>query len=279
MKNLIDIIEGLKIGSKTKINKYSCRPKDKDELRKIIKERLKQDKNTNLNDIDVSNIKDMQLLFNELDPHNIDISEWDVSNVEDMSGMFFDCRNLDCDLSKWEVSKVKDMNYMFTGCTSLKNKPSWYKENLTDIIESLKINSKTKVNKYSCKPKDLDELWKIVEEYLKKDKNANLNDIDVSNITDMSYLFDGLDPHNIDISEWDVSKVKDMYNMFSYCKNFNCDLSNWDVSNVKDMSWMFYDCNKFNCDLSKWNVSKVTNINNMFHGCTSLKNKPSWYKK
>ena len=42
---------------------------------------------------------------------------------------------------------------------------------------------------------------------------------------------------------------------------------------------MFYNCKKLNFDLSKWNVNNVENIKDMFTYCTSLKNKPSWYKK
>jgi len=147
------------------------------------------------------------------------------------------------------------------------------------IIEGLKIGSKTKVNKYSCKPKTWTELKKIIEERLKNDKDADLNDIDVSDITDMSWLFYELDPHNIDISEWNVSKVTNMNDMFAYCVNFNSDLSKWDVSNVEDMDYMFYNCYEFNSDLSNWDISKVKYMNMIFSGCNSLKKLPKWYKK
>ena len=178
------------------------------------------------------------------------------------------------------------------------------------ITERLKLTSK--ISQYSCQPKDKFELRDILEERLTKDKNADLNDIDVSQITDMGWkgfiedkgLFEGLDPHNIDISEWDVSNVKTMDSMFFNCRHFNCDLSNWNVSNVEDMNYMFWSCKNFNCDISKWNVSNVANMKNMFddcekfncdlnkwdvsnvkemmhmfNGCTSLKNIPLWWYK
>ena len=103
------------------------------------------------------------------------------------------------------------------------------------------IQEKLNLSNGIIKPKDKDELIKIIEERLDKDKDANLNDIDVSGITDMFNLFLDLDPHNIDISEWDVSNVKDMTMMFCD-SNFNNDISNWDVSNVKDMDYIFVEC-------------------------------------
>ena len=38
---------------------YSCAPQSKEELREIIEERLKEDPDADLNDIDVSNVTDM----------------------------------------------------------------------------------------------------------------------------------------------------------------------------------------------------------------------------
>ena len=150
------------------------------------------------------------------------------------------------------------------------------------ITEKILINKNTNI--YSCHPKNKAELREILVERLKEDKNANLNDIDVSGITDMGtyntiFLFEDLDPHNIDISKWNVSNVTNTDGMFFKCQNFNCDLSQWDVSNVTHMANMFYGCQNFNCDLSQWDVSNVTNMFYMFHGCKSLKNIPSWYKE
>ena len=106
-------------------------------------------------------------------------------------------------------------------------------KNINNYI-SEKLNIKNiKVRQYTYHPKTKGELQLILRERLSKDNNANLNDIDVSDITDMSNLFEKLNPHNIDISEWDVSNVTNMINMFYNCQNFNCDLSEWNVSNVK----------------------------------------------
>ena len=148
------------------------------------------------------------------------------------------------------------------------------------LKEAFRVNQDYKPDQYTCQPKDKNELKEIIKERLAKDKNANLNDIDISNIKDMSFLFFELDPHNIDISEWDVSKVEDMHNMFDLCTHFNCNLSNWNVSNVEWMTSMFFGCKNFKGEgLENWNVSKVRFMTYMLYGCDSLKNKPSWYKE
>ena len=185
---------------------------------------------------------------------------------------------------------------------------------LNNYINEALIKKDTKIKTYNYYPKDIFELREIIETRLKNDKNADLNDIDVSKIisfcdtTRGQYrdrgLFEGLEPHNIDISNWNVSEVQDMRRVFFGCRNLVCDLSKWDVSNVETMDYMFFNCNTFNSNLSGWDVSKVKDMSrmfydcynfnsdlshwdvrnvedkfHMFHGCKALKNKPSWYKE
>ena len=59
------------------------------------------------------------------------------------------------------------------------------------------------------------------------------------------------------IENWNVSNILNMSHMFDNCHNFNQNISKWNVQNVQNMGHMFYYCYNFNQDLSKWNVSKV----------------------
>ena len=118
---------------------------------------------------------------------------------------------------------------------------------------------------YEYFPKTKQELIDNIKELLDKGE-TNLNCIDTSEITDMSYLFDGYKhintKENFDVSEWNVSNVKDMRYMFFECENLNCDLLNWDVSKVENMSHMFFKCEKFEGKgFENWDVHKVKNMN------------------
>ena len=69
------------------------------------------------------------------------------------------------------------------------------------------------------------ELRRLINQRIEElGPNCDLNDIDVSGITNMSHLF--------------------------YRSKFNGDISQWDVSNVVDMTRMFA-CSKFDGDISK----------------------------
>ena len=102
------------------------------------------------------------------------------------------------------------------------------------------------------------ELRNLIEsELCRQGPDADLNHIDVSEVTDMSFLFYGFCVHNIKIDMWNVSNVKTMEGMFYELSRFNCDLSRWNVSNVENMNGMFRFCENFNSDLSSWDVSNV----------------------
>src|SRR5574344_420907 len=106
LKQHID--EALKIGKNlSEWSSYSCQPKTRDELKKIIKDRIsKEGPNCDLNDIDVSQITNMSDLFYNSD-FTGDISKWDVSNVENAGSMFL-LSKFNGDISNWNTRKMRN---------------------------------------------------------------------------------------------------------------------------------------------------------------------------
>lgn len=136
-------------------------------------------------------------------------------------------------------------------------------------------------------------LWRDVRSEISRlGTDANLNHLDVSEITNMFSLFCATgfcgdvslwDVRNgktfekmfyrtkfsdtFDISKWDVSNAINMSGMFM-CSDFKGNISGWNVGKVENMSGMFM-CSSFNGDISGWDVGNVNIFSEMFHynGC------------
>ena len=99
-----------------------------------------------------------------------------------------------------------------------------------------KIDKCVKRNKFmkSVRPETKKELRKLIIDTIKNEGNeCDLNFIDTSLITDMSFLFQNMPDFNGKISDWDVSNVTDMHSMFNYARTFNQPLEKWNVSKME----------------------------------------------
>ncbi|WP_182835451.1 BspA family leucine-rich repeat surface protein, partial [Flagellimonas lutimaris] len=93
---------------------------------------------------------------------------------------------------------------------------------------------------------------------------------DLSNVSNMSYMFNYCNDFNGNINSWNVTSVTDMQHMFSAAANFNQPLDNWDVSSVTNMGSMFNAANSFNQPLNSWDVSSVTTMISMFRNALNF---------
>src|SRR5690625_190728 len=99
---------------------------------------------------------------------------------------------------------------------------------------------------------------------------SNMNDWDVSNVSNMTAMLYGSSSFNQPIGNWNVSNVTNMSYLFMEASSFNQTIGDWDLINVTDMSWMFYRANSFNQPIGNWDVSNVISLNQVFREASSF---------
>ena len=121
--------EGVKLGNSTFSNIPSCIDfTGVSDLSYMFKDCFKLYDLSFLENVDVSNVRDMQYCFNQIGTNEselnyLPLANWDTSNVTEMSHMFErNHTNSLAGLENWNTSKVFYMNYMFQ-----------HNDNITDI--------------------------------------------------------------------------------------------------------------------------------------------------
>lgn len=249
-------------------------PQTRSELLTEVNSHFKND-NTDLKDINVSNIKDMCYLFTSkscfkdsllkevLDLEKIaddkitDIQRDRLKKLKDISEEPHLEVIPNFDLSNWNTSNVTDMSYMF--CNEAFNPTSGLGENFD-------TSNVTNMAYMFCCCRFFDP--------------ASLGEkFDTSNVTDMVYMFYGCSKFNPELGlgeKFDTSNVTNISHMFENCQAFNPKLglgNNFNTSNVTNMISVFYDCKSFNPESGlgeNFNTSNVTNMACMFSGCSTF---------
>ena len=151
------------------------------------------------------------------------------------------------DVIQWGNLQIGNSNGYFFGCSNLVISASdiLYLDNTTNLRYAFK----------NC-----DSITTI----------PNMNNWDISSVTNMREMFHDASSFNQDIGSWDVSSVTNMREMFHDASSFNQDIGSWDVSSVTTMYKMFYNTISFNQDIGSWDVSSVTTMYKMFYNTISF---------
>ncbi|WP_400078700.1 BspA family leucine-rich repeat surface protein [Winogradskyella sp. R77965] len=216
---------------------------------------------------DVSNVESLRSLFRGATIFNQDIGNWDVSNVQYLSRTFANALAFNQDISSWNVSNVTNMLLTFYNAESF-NQPiqSWDVSNVTSFA---RIFEETDVFNQPIGIWDTSSATIISGMFNEAVAfNQDISNWDVSNATLFRNTFEGAILFNQDISSWDTSSATDMLFMFKDAIAFNQDISSWDVSQVFRMFAMFENATAFDQDLSAWNVQSLTTAERMFDGVT-----------
>ena len=191
-------------------------PRDSKELKKLV--RLKS---TNLADIDVSHLEDLNYVFRNSRRRDFSgIETWDVSNVRSMRGMFAGCPYFTGEeIENWNVSSLTDAKGMFMECENFDADLSRWKFRYIFNIDSMFERCTNFTGKGL-------EKWNVsTARYMER------TFIGCKNFTGKS------------VEKWDVSEAEQMMEMFLGCTKFNADLSRWNLQKVDWCAGIFDSTN------------------------------------
>lgn len=219
------------------------------------------------NNWNVNKVTNMKRLF-AYTPFNQNITNWDVSNVENMNQMFDHTVDFNQQIGVWNVGKVRTMNHMFSHSNFNQPLSNW---NVGSVTEMVGLFANTNLFNQPLNNWDVSKVTTMNEIFRNaKAFNQPINNWNVSNVTSMYGMFGGTELFNQPLNNWNVSKVSTMWDMFYNAKVFNQDISNWNTVSVTNMASMFSLNNSFNQNIGNWNTANVTNMTAMFSLNTSF---------
>ena len=172
--------------------------------------------NKEIGEWDVSNVTDMNNLFDNLIKFNEPLNSWNVSNVTNMERMFSNCDIFNQPLNNWDVSNVTNMERMFLNCRNFNQSlNSWDVSNVTNMEATFSF-----CNNF----------------------NQPLNNWNISNVKTFEFTFRNCNNFNQPLNNWNVSNVINMEAMFYHCTRFNQPLNNWNINIETNIENMFELC-------------------------------------
>ena len=185
---------------------------------------------------------------------NVDLRGLDTSNTENMSYMFANCTTLckngnTLNLTGLDTSNVTDMSYMFFGCSTAGQMD----------LSALDTSS----------VETMEGMFKLTSA---RGANPIHTGWDLSNVKNMSSMFEETTVQTYDLSLWDLSNVENVSKMFANCEYLeSVSLNGADTSNVTNAEGMFQNCTALtSIDLSPLNLENAANLSHLFDGDTSL---------
>ena len=108
--------------------------------------------------------------------------------------------------------------------------------------------------------------------------HSSMNNWNTSNIKNMSYMFYGATSFNQYIGNWNTGNVTSMLYMFNAATNFNNgeapgasnNTMNWNTQNVQNVAYMFYGAKAFNQKIGSWDTNNVSSMIGMFFNASTF---------
>ena len=141
----------------------------------------------------------------------------------------------------------------------------------TEVMHEFFVDGAKSVRNLNIDGIDTSNVWYMAGMFACQDSGAtpknpiDFSKINVSKVTDISYMFFRSNFSSIDLSSWDTKRLKYVDGLFSGAiKPKNIDLSSWDVRSLLRTNKMFASAGIEHINLSGWNSNQLTDTSEMF---------------
>ena len=141
----------------------------------------------------------------------------------------------------------------------------------TEVMHEFFVDGAKTVRNLNIDGIDTSNVWYMAGMFACQDSGAtpknpiDFSKINVSKVTDISYMFFRSNFSSIDLSSWDTKRLKYVDGLFSGAiKPKNIDLSSWDVRSLLRTNKMFASAGTEHINLSGWNSNQLTDTSDMF---------------
>ena len=141
----------------------------------------------------------------------------------------------------------------------------------TEVMHEFFVDGAKSVRNLNIDGIDTSNVWYMAGMFACQDSGAtpknpiDFSKINVSKVTDISYMFFRSNFSSIDLSSWDTKRLKYVDGLFSGAiKPKNIDLSSWDVRSLLRTNKMFASAGAEHINLSGWNSNQLTDTSDMF---------------
>ena len=141
----------------------------------------------------------------------------------------------------------------------------------TEVMHEFFVDGAKSVRNLNIDGIDTSNVWYMAGMFACQDSGAtpknpiDFSKINVSKVTDISYMFFRSNFSSIDLSSWDTKRLKYVDGLFSGAiKPKNIDLSSWDVRSLLRTNKMFASAGTEHINLSGWNSNQLTDTSEMF---------------
>ena len=207
--------------------------------------------NLDLQNLDVSQMKDASYMFNHCSARNINVDSWNTKSLINCHSMFAYCDKIkSLNVSSWNTSSVNNFHDFLFSCTLLKS---------IDVSNFDTSNCEVLFRMFGC----CSQLENI----------QGLENFNTSKCVDFAGMFQSINTKTLNLSSFDTSKAYAMNYMFGGNWNLTeiIGLDHFNTEGVVNMNDFFRDCHSLKTlDLSSFSTKNVTNINDLFTNSPQL---------